>query len=387
MTTLGVLGGGQLGRYTVIAAHELGVRTVVLDPDVDSPAGRLAHRHLVAAYDDASAVAELAAECDVVTTEFENPPAASLDSLGASVVVRPSAAAVAVCQDRRAEKRFATQHRLPAGPYTVIETMGDADAAATQGHLLFPARLKTAREGYDGKGQLVVDRPDQLTAAWRSLGAVPCVLERQQELATELSVLVARTHDGLTTTWPVMENRHDHGILTLTVVPATVTAAVAVRAVALAERIAVALAYVGVMAVELFVTVDGEVLVNELAPRPHNSGHWTLDACVTSQFEQQVRAALGLTLGTTAMTAPAAAMVNLLGDLWPEGRAPDWTPVLAHPAAKLHLYGKAVARPGRKMGHVTVVGDDPTRCRDDALAILDALRRAARSGEGHAGRR
>jgi len=367
--TLGVLGGGQLGRYTVMAAATMGYRTIVLDPDPSAPAGAMAHEHLVAAYDDPTSLRRLAFDCDVVTTEFENPPAAALDELAATVIVAPSPHSVGIAQDRIAEKAFLIDNGFPVGAYTVL---ADVDQPPIEPSLVDGgAVVKTARLGYDGKGQRSVDGVAQTLAAWAELGGVPCVVERRRDLQTELSVIVARTVDGRVEAWPVAENRHVGGVLDLTVVPAAVPRKVADRAVGLAMAIADALDYVGVLAVELFV-VDGELLVNELAPRPHNSGHWTLDACVTSQFEQQVRAVCGLGLGSTAMTAQSVAMVNLLGDLW-EGGEPDWTIVFDDPRAKLHLYGKSQARPGRKMGHLTVTSDVATAAVARALELRSAV--------------
>ena len=343
-----MLGGGQLGRYALIAARLMGYRTVVLDPDVSAPAGRVADEHIVAGYDDRAALDHLASTCAVVTIEFENPPAASLARLATGVLVAPAPAAVAVAQDRLAEKRFLLEAGIPTAPYAPVVSADDRPDVG------YPAILKTARLGYDGKGQLGVDGPDDLAAGWAALGAVPCVFERRVALDAELSVLVARTAAGDHAVYPVAENVHVGGILDLTVVPARVDASVASRATAIAVDLARQLEYVGVLAVEVFVS-DGHVLVNELAPRPHNSGHWTLDAAPVSQFDQQVRAICGSALGPTAPTVPAAAMVNLLGDLWAAGE-PDWAVALADPAARLHLYGKAEPRPGRKMGHLTVVG-------------------------------
>ncbi len=370
--TLGVLGGGQLGRYFVMAAATMGYRTIVLDPDPSAPAGAVAHEHLVAAYDDPSSLQRLAFDCDVVTTEFENPPAAALDELAATVIVAPSPVSVGIAQDRIAEKAFLIDNGFPVGPYTVL---ADLDQSPIEASLVDGgAVVKTARLGYDGKGQRSVDGVAETLAAWAELGGVACVVERRLDLQTELSVIVARTVDGRVEAWPVAENRHVDGVLDLTVVPAAVTRRVADRAVGLAMAIADALDYVGVLAVELFV-VDGDLLVNELAPRPHNSGHWTLDACVTSQFEQQVRAVCGLGLGSTAMTARSVAMVNLLGDLW-EGGEPDWSVVFDDPHAKVHLYGKSNPRPGRKMGHLTVTSDVATAAVARALELRSAVVRS-----------
>jgi 5-(carboxyamino)imidazole ribonucleotide synthase len=351
-----------------MAAATMGYRTMVLDPDPDAPAGGVAHEHLVAAYDDRSALRRLGFDCDAVTTEFENPPAAALDELADTVgVVAPSASAVRIAQDRIAEKRFLVDNGFPVGPYAELDGPGAVPPVSV---VEAEAVVKTARLGYDGRGQRRASGVADTLAAWAELGGVPCVVERALALETELSVVVGRTADGRAEAWAVAENRHVDGILDLTVVPAQVSPELADRAVGLGMAVADALDFVGVLAVELFV-VGGELLVNELAPRPHNSGHWTLDASVTSQFEQQVRAVCGLGLGATAMTAPAIAMVNLLGDLWERG-SPDWEPVLADPDAKLHLYGKAVARPGRKMGHLTVTSPVATA----AIVRAEELRSA-----------
>jgi 5-(carboxyamino)imidazole ribonucleotide synthase len=367
--TLGILGGGQLGRYAVMAAASMGYRTIVLDPDPSAPAGLLAHEHLVAPYDDPDALRRFAFECDAVTTEFENPPADALDELAATVVVAPSPSAVRVAQDRIAEKRFLVDNGFPVGRHQVLQR--DRAAAVDPALVDGGAIIKTARLGYDGRGQRSVTGVAETLAAWAELGGVSCVVEQLLELDAELSVIVGRTASGDVEAWPVAENRHVGGILDVSMVPATVSAKLADRAVGMAMAIADALGYVGVLAVELFL-VDGVLLVNELAPRPHNSGHWTLDASVTSQYEQQVRAVCGLGLGSTAMTAPAIAMVNLLGDLW-EGGDPNWAAVFDDPSAKLHLYGKSQARVGRKMGHLTVTASRP----ELAVARAFELRAAA----------
>lgn len=363
---IGVLGGGQLGRYFVMAARTMGYRTMVLEPDALAPAGAVADVHLVAAYDDTAALDRMAAECAVVTTEFENPPAAALHRLAEAVPVRPSPHAIEIVQDRRTEKRFLASIGVPTAPFVVIETDGDLTVAGA-GTVGFPAILKTARLGYDGKGQVHVAHAPDLAAAWGQLGRVPCVLEQRLPLDREVSVVMARGLDGQVATYPVAANSHAHGILDVTVVPDPIE-----HADELAVRIAEALGYVGVLAVEMFV-VGGDLLVNELAPRPHNSGHWTLDVAATSQFEQQVRAVCGLQLGATRLTAGGAAMVNLLGDVW-DGGEPQWADAVAHPDAHLHLYGKLEARPGRKMGHITVAADSP----DEAEAAAVACRANAR---------
>jgi 5-(carboxyamino)imidazole ribonucleotide synthase len=365
---LGMLGGGQLGRYFVQAAHDLGYRVTVLDPDPGSPAGRIADRHIVAAYDDGRAIDELAGTCAAVSTEFENVPAATLEALAGLLPVRPSAAAVAVCQDRRSEKAFVTKLGLPCGPYAVIESA--TDLAALPGDL-FPGILKAARLGYDGKGQAAVPQHAAIGAAWDSLGRVPAVLEAKLPLDCEVSVILTRTADGGTAVFPVAENRHRHGILDVSIAPARVSEALARQARECALRIATGLDYVGTLGVEFFVS-GGALYVNEMAPRPHNSGHYTLDGCRTSQFGQQVRALCGLPLGDPS-PVQAAVMVNLLGDLWfaagsHEPREPDWLALLGEPGLRLRLYGKRAARPGRKMGHFTVLADDVDTALHHALA-------------------
>jgi 5-(carboxyamino)imidazole ribonucleotide synthase len=363
---LGVLGGGQLGRMFCHAAQRLGYRVCVLDPDPDSPAGAVAEQHLQADYLDESALDALASRCAAVTTEFENVPAAALRRLAATVTVCPSADAVAVAQDRIDEKTFVAGCGIAVAPYAVVR--GEADLSGVD-PALFPGILKAARLGYDGKGQARVADAAQALAAYRAFGSVPCVLERALPLAAEVSVVVARALDGRTVAWPAAENLHRDGILARTVVPARVPEATARSALDAARRIAEALGYAGVLCVEFFVLADGALVVNEMAPRPHNSGHWTIDASVTSQFEQQARVLAGLPLGATDALAPAV-MVNLLGDCWLRGAQPaepDWAAVLADPRVKLHLYGKAQPRRGRKMGHLTVVGGSAQDCLQAAM--------------------
>jgi 5-(carboxyamino)imidazole ribonucleotide synthase len=362
--TVGVLGGGQLGRFFVLAAREHGYETWVLDPDPGSPAGSVAHRHLRAAYDDDAALDEMGATCAAVTTEFENVPAHALDRLAATTIVRPGSGSVRICQDRIAEKGFVREQGIATAPYAVVTDDTALDLPAD----LFPGILKVARLGYDGKGQVAVAAPEDLAAAHAELGGAPAVLERKVPLDVEISVVVARDAGGSVAVYPPAENRHVGGILDVSIVPARVDDALAAQAAEIAVALTTALDHVGTLAVELFVS-DGRVLVNEIAPRPHNSGHGTIDGCTTSQFEQQLRALCGLPLGETRAHSPNV-MVNLLGDLWsPE---PDWAAVVAVPGANLHLYGKAEAKPGRKMGHVTVVADDLA----DALARADDVRRA-----------
>jgi 5-(carboxyamino)imidazole ribonucleotide synthase len=362
---LGMMGGGQLGRMFTLAAHAMGYRVAVLDPDRRSPAGAIADEHLRAAYQDREALQQLADSCAAVTTEFENVPADSLRWLASHCIVRPGGDSVAVAQDRTREKRFLTENGFDVAPYAVVERVEDCDALDAS---LFPGILKRARFGYDGKGQARVSSPAHARAAFVELGSETCVLEKQVELACEVSVVAARSADGETTSFPVAENRHRNGILDVSIVPARVSDEIARKAEACARAVAAKLGYCGVLAVEFFVTEGGALLVNEIAPRPHNSGHYTIDACATSQFEQQVRTLCGLPLGDTRLLTPVA-MVNLLGDVWARGE-PQWNHVFAAPGAKLHLYGKQDARPGRKMGHYTVLGRDA----GDALGIALEIR-------------
>ena len=360
--TLGLLGGGQLGRMFTTRARSMGFDVWVLDPDPDSPAGGVASRHLQYHYDDPEGLALLAEGCAAVTTEFENVPAQTLDRLATRVRVSPSPASVAIAQDRIREKCFLQQHGIPTAPFTAIRTTTDLVAAwETIGA---PALLKTSRMGYDGKGQATITSLAELDAAWHRFGEVECVLERRLALELELSVVLARDDAGAMAPYPVAENVHREGILFTSVVPARVDEAQATAAVALSGRIAAALEYVGVLAVELFVADGGQLFANELAPRPHNSGHYTIDACTTDQFEQQVRTLCGLPLGATGLLSPVC-MVNLLGDLWRDGE-PAWEQALAMPGVKLHLYGKRVPRPGRKMGHLCALA--PSASEAELLA-------------------
>jgi len=365
---LGMLGGGQLGRMFTLAAHSMGYRVAVLDPDPLSPAGAIADVHLKAAYQDREALQQLADTCAAVTTEFENVPADSLRWLASHCTVRPGGDAVAVAQDRSREKAFFTACGLGVAPYAVIESAADlAQPEVT----LFPGILKRARFGYDGKGQARVASVDAARKAFAAFGADTCVLEALVDLACEVSVVVARGADGTTRVFPVAENQHRNGILDVCIVPARITAELAANAELAATQIAERLAYQGVLAVEFFVTKDGRLLVNEIAPRPHNSGHYTIDACATSQYEQQARALCGLPLGDTKLLSPVV-MVNLLGEAWQSG-VPDWQRLFENPRAKLHLYGKHEARPGRKMGHFTVLGDSADAALAQALTLRAAL--------------
>lgn len=373
--TLGMLGGGQLGRFFVSAAHEMGYKVWVLDPDPHSPAGLIADRHLVAAYDDYLALDTLGNGCAAVTTEFENVPADTLDYLAKFIPVHPAASAVAVCQNRIAEKSFLADNGLPHGPFAAIRSEDDVRNANAG---LFPAVLKVARFGYDGKGQARVAERDEAVAAFQHFKGEPCVLEKMLTLDYEVSVVLARDEAGNVRCFPTGENRHRNGILDVTIAPAQASACLRDNAQEIAERIADKLGYVGTLGVEFFVC-RGELFVNEMAPRPHNSGHHTIDACDVSQYEQQVRALCGLPLATPRQHS-AAVMVNLLGELWYEDgkghgayREPDWSLLHAVPGLRLHLYGKHHARPGRKMGHFVVTGDDAAAVLEHALAARAAI--------------
>ena len=370
---LGLLGGGQLGRMFCMAAQSLGYKVAVLDPGAASPAGTVADRHISAEYLHPPALAELSALVAAATTEFENVPVAALEFLSRTARVTPAAASVAIAQDRISEKMFLSGHGFPLTPFLVLRTRADARNAPS---IFFPGVVKTARFGYDGKGQIACEQPVDADAAVEALGA-PCVLERWVPLSIEISVIVARNERGETAFWPVAENRHRDHILDVSIAPARLPPELSAHACALATRIATALDYRGVLCVEMFVGEDDALLVNEIAPRPHNSGHYTIDACVTSQFEQQVRVLADLPLGDTRQHTPAV-MVNLLGDIWfagPEARTarePPWRDVLSQPQAKLHLYGKAEPRRKRKMGHVTCLG----ATLDEALATAREVKRA-----------
>jgi 5-(carboxyamino)imidazole ribonucleotide synthase len=371
---LGLLGGGQLGRMFCMAAQSLGYKVAVLDPGDDSPAGSVADRHIRADYLDPAALTKLARLCRAATTEFENVPAPALEVLARDARVAPAAASVAIAQDRVSEKTFLSGHGFGVTPFAVLRSVDDARNVAPR---LLPGIVKSARFGYDGKGQIRVASHAEVADAFVAMRGAPCVLEQFVSLACEVSVIVARNERNEATTWPVAENHHRDGILDVTIVPARVSASLAERARELASNVASALDYRGVLCVEMFVTTSGELLVNEIAPRPHNSGHYTIDACVTSQFEQQARVLADLPLGDPHQHTPAV-MVNLLGDIWFDGaetsspHEPEWRTVLAHPRAKLHLYGKAEPRRARKMGHVTCLG----ATLDEALATARAVKEA-----------
>ncbi len=363
---LGILGGGQLGRMFTIAARTMGYKVMVLDPDPQSPAGQMADVHLQAGYDDHGALKKMAEACAAVTTEFENVPAESLIELSRNCRVSPGAEAVAIVQDRSREKTWLRDNGFPTAPFALVGSEGELEAAAQVTG--FPAILKVSRFGYDGKGQCRVGSMAELKTAFAEMEGNPCVLEGFVSLECEVSVVLGRGDDGECRAWPVGENRHENGILDVSIVPARISGALAQQALDMAVQVAGKLGYVGVMAVEYFVDKMGGLMINEIAPRPHNSGHYTLDACVTDQFEQQVRALAGLPLGDTRLLSPAV-MVNILGDRWKNG-GPNWGALLAHPNIKLHLYGKEAARPARKMGHFNVLDAD----LGEALRLAEQMR-------------
>jgi 5-(carboxyamino)imidazole ribonucleotide synthase len=373
---LGVVGGGQLGRMFAQAAQRLGYSVLVLDPQPDGPAGQVAQGQIVAAYDDGAAVRELATRVLACTTEFESVPAATMAALAEQRPVSPSAQALAICQHRAREKALFESTGVPCAPFALIDSPASLADAARQD--LFPGILKTATLGYDGKGQEVVQQANDLASAWQVLGQQTCVLERRMPLALEFSLIVARGRDGQMVSLPAQQNLHRNGILAVTEVPAPgLTAEQAGRARAHVEALAAAMDYVGVLCVEFFVLTDGRLLANEMAPRPHNSGHPSMDACDICQFELQVRTLAGLPL-TQPRQHSAAVMLNLLGDLWfvddaSQPREPPWSKVLALPGLHLHLYGKHQARVGRKMGHLTVTAADAQTARAVALQAAQCL--------------
>lgn len=377
--SLGVIGGGQLGRMFLQAAQRMGFRTGVLSPTDDGPAAQIAHWKVVAPPDHLPALRSFGEQADAVTVEFENVSAPALRWLARRRVVRPGWRTVWTSQNRLREKGFLTRHRLPHAPWRPVRT--EAELSAAVAALGFPLILKTAASGYDGKGQVRIEHSDEAESAWTTLGRVACVAEGWVTFAAEVSVVVARGWDGQAVSYPVGQNRHRRHILDSTVMPATVGPVVAQDARSLALAVAQALGTVGVLTVEFFLTAEGRLLINELAPRPHNSGHLTIEGAESSQFEQQVRALCGLPLGSSRLLSPAA-MVNLLGDLWAHGE-PDWHAALERdPGVKLHLYGKRTASPGRKMGHITVLDPEPEAALERALAARRAL--VERRGTGHA---
>jgi 5-(carboxyamino)imidazole ribonucleotide synthase len=397
--TLGVLGGGQLGRMWVHAAQSMGFQTVVLDPDPQSPAGLVSHQHIQTDYLDPAGLQQMAAVCQAATTEFENVPADALAQLAETTQVAPSAHAVAVAQDRRLEKAHFVKCGVPVAPFAVIASDADLDDVLKQNAgqaddvSLLPGILKTARMGYDGKGQVRVRNPQELVDAFKQFGGVPCVLEKMLPLKAEYSVIVARGHDGAMVHLPIQHNVHRDGILAMTQVwPGVCDSALKARAITAAKSIAEELQYIGVLCVEFFVLEDNTLVVNEIAPRPHNSGHYSLDACDVSQFELQLRCMAGLPLTQPRQHSPAV-MLNLLGDIWLEklgsepnlfvsnklgsdpnfSNSPAWNKVLGLTGTHLHLYGKSEARKGRKMGHLTITAstaDQASAIANQAAAIL-----------------
>ncbi|MEP7157381.1 MAG: 5-(carboxyamino)imidazole ribonucleotide synthase [Betaproteobacteria bacterium] len=373
--TLGLVGGGQLGRMFTAAARNLDYRVTVLDPDPLSPAAEFATGHLNTAYTHPISLDEMAKTCAAVTTEFENAPAQALIELARHTTVRPSGHSVAIAQDRTAEKSFFQDNGFPVGPFAIIRSAGDFDSALKV--VALPAVLKTVRFGYDGKGQARIASRADLDARFFAWNGVLCILEQFLPLKQEISVVLARAENGETALFPVAENQHINGVLDITIAPARISPQLAAEACEIATRLAAKLNYVGVMGVEFFVVAGTDenapdrLLINEIAPRPHNSGHFTIDACRTSQFEQQVRVLCGLPMGDTSQHTPAV-MLNLLGDCWRGDKhqtAPDWAAVLKHAGAHLHLYGKREARAGRKMGHVTVCDNDLAHALEIALQI------------------
>lgn len=361
--TIGVLGSGQLGRMFAIAARRMGYRVRTLSPEIDTPTGQIADEEIRAAYDDLDAVREFARQVDVITFEFENVPADAVHLAEEFVPVRPAGSVLHTTQHRLREKRFLTRHGFPVAPFREVSDPIALEAALAE--LGCPAVLKTAGFGYDGKGQARISSRDAAAEVWRRHAEQEMVLEAFVDFARELSVIGARAEGGEFVHWGVIENTHANHILDASVAPAGIVAKVAREAVEITRSVMEALDVVGVLCVEFFLTHDGRLLVNEVAPRPHNSGHFTFDACVTSQFEQQLRAVCGLPLGSTEQYRPAA-MANLLGELWQRGE-PAWPRALAYPHVKLHLYGKVEPRPGRKMGHLTALADSPHEARERVL--------------------
>ena len=363
--TLGMLGGGQLGKMFVTAAQTMGYKVIVVEPDVNSPAGVIADQHICAKYDDETALAQLADLCDAVTTEFENIPATVLSYLEAKTVVHPSSKVLASTQNRIVEKEFILSLGIDVAPFAAIRSAADIDAIADS--FTFPAILKVANFGYDGKGQVTCHTAADVRAAFAAMDEVECVLEQRINLAREVSTVLARSQRGDISNFPVAENVHINGILHSTTVPSNAPAAQTDAALTLAAKIAHGLGYVGTMAVEFFISTDGDIIANEIAPRPHNSGHFTLDACHTSQFEQQVRMLCGLPAGDATLSSPVV-MINLLGDVWGDTQ-PHWDALLNEPNCKLHLYGKKEARAGRKMGHFNVLAETTSQ----AFALADKV--------------
>ena len=367
--TIGVLGSGQLGRMFAIAARRMGYRVHTFSPEDDTPTGQVADVEVTAEYEDLDALRAFARNVHVVTFEFENVPIEAVNAAEEHAPVRPSGVALHTAQQRTREKAFLADRGFPTAPFARAETLDELWSAVAR--LGTPAVVKTAAFGYDGKGQHKVTTPADVEHIWTAIGHQEAVVEKYVSLQAEISVIGARGLDGAMSEYPPFENRHHHHILDLTTCPAVVTEPIRRRAIDITRAVLEELQYVGILCVEFFVTTDGELLVNELAPRPHNSGHLTFDAAVTSQFEQQVRAICGLPLGSTELVRPAA-MVNLLGDLWAGGE-PNWSAALSSPDVKLHLYGKTEPRAGRKMGHLTVMAPTTAEAQERAIAARDAL--------------
>ncbi len=369
---LGVMGSGQLGRMFAIEARKMGYRVHTLSPDSDSPTGQIADREVTASYDDEAAVRDFAKGISVLTFEFENVPSRTIEWAAEHCIVRPAGRILHICQHRLREKEFLAGAGLPVAPFRIVNSADGLIAAAAE--IGLPGVLKTAAFGYDGKGQRKLMPGEVLTEAWMPFEGAPAVLEGFVRFEREISVLVCRGVDGVMATWPVCENEHANHILDITYCPARISESVASAARVLAERVALALDLVGVLAVEMFLLADGSIVINELAPRPHNSGHFSFDASVTSQFAQQVRTICGLPLGSTDSMMPSA-MSNLLGDVWLDSRTgtPDWAAALAVPGVHLHLYGKAEPKRGRKMGHITATASDVETAAKNARLARAAL--------------
>ncbi|MHB1286859.1 MAG: 5-(carboxyamino)imidazole ribonucleotide synthase [Leptospirales bacterium] len=365
-STLGVLGGGQLGRMFAIAARTMGYRVVTWDPDPFSPAKDFSSVHIDAGFEDENGIGYFLKHVQAVTTEFENVPTETLRKLSEHMRVIPSAESVGICQDRILEKTFLTNAGIPVPEFVAILDRKDLEKAFQKTGT--PALLKRSRWGYDGKGQALVKNMAEALAAFGSWGEVPCILEQKVPFSHEISIILARNHQGEIRSFPIAENWHSHGVLETTAVPAQTSEASGQKAMLLSEIIVTKLAYEGILAIEFFVLEDERVLVNEMAPRPHNSGHFTLDACTTDQFEQQVRVLCGLPLGGTKLISPVV-MGNIMGDLW-KGGEPDWSILLSEENLKLHLYGKSTSRPGRKMGHFSILDKNIETTREKARTIL-----------------
>ncbi len=367
--TIGVLGSGQLGRMFAIAARRMGYRVHTLSPAEDTPTGQVADLEITADYDDLDAIRAFARGVDVITFEFENVSTEAADAAAELAPVRPRGSALHITQQRAREKAFLADRGFPVTPFAPVDTVDEL--AVALGAIGLPAIVKTAAFGYDGKGQHRIDRVEDAERVWGLVGHQEAILERYVPFAVELSVVAARGLDGQIAHFGAVENTHCDHVLDLTVAPARVPPDVAAEAVRLTRAILEELDFVGVLCVEFFLAADGRLLVNEVAPRPHNSGHFSFDACVTSQFEQQVRAVCGLPLGATTQMRPAA-MANLLGELWVNGE-PDWAGALAFSDVKLHLYGKSDPRLGRKMGHLTALAETPDLAREKVLAARGVL--------------